>query len=72
MDGKEEGDVMVDIFAWTGAGLLTALILWCSGAFVIELIRSELGRGLLMLGAVLVIVIWGILGVLWLVGTEVV
>jgi hypothetical protein len=60
---------MLYIFVWMGAGLLTALLILWPGTYVIPMARSELGRVGLLLGAVQIIVIWGVLGALWLYAT---
>lgn len=61
----------MDIFAWVGVGLAGSLILAYLLAWLVALIRSDMGRNIL--GGLLIVIVlaWGVVGFAWLVYTKV-
>jgi hypothetical protein len=62
----------VETVGWLIAALFTTLLITGSGRYVVSLTRSGLGRALPLIGALLVITIWGVVTLLWLLATKVV
>ena len=57
---------MINILALVGAGLCGLLILIWLTVWFVSLVRTEIGRGILLMCALFGIIIWGVLGVAYL------
>lgn len=57
---------MIDILAWIGVDALVALVAIWAGFWLVGMLRTEIGRGLLAGLCVLGIIAWGVVGGIYL------
>lgn len=61
----------MNTLAWTGVGFLGLLIAIWLGVWLVTMLRSSLGRGILLWLSLLVVIAWGVLGGIYLIAKAV-
>ncbi len=56
----------MEVFAWTGVCVAGVLVLIWLGAFLWGMVRSEIGRGILLGLSIVAVAVWGLLGGVYL------